>query len=1529
MDNEFVQAPARVGHVFPDNSVRTHVLLGAVPAAVEKAVRRYGESKLPAARAAVPAGAKRTLRKFYGPRWAAKLAPLTRADFDAPRVNAGLQYDSLSAVHEAEGGAADDLAFDEADLAADEEESDGEGPAEPEARPGDGPGADTYTTSRVVLYPDDLLEDVRAKIYAVTKISPFKQHLAWWLGAGYAGAYRLTVEGELIEVDPRELEFPTERNSETESPNVRFDRARVLGLPIDERLLGGATAVEALDLAQRTNALPRGAGGGVAVWVLDADAWLGPRRTRITAGVEGDTIRRGFVEKFWPALSLVWTDYLRDPGAIRAAYPKLDPPPAEVRRKVELEQQAMDTEISGVDKALAQEARRRKLAVSVRTALLAGDTGAKTCDLVGLFNGLRLSPDIPAARLRRGPVAVAKVFGTPGRRIMWPAALTADDCPSVVLAVAVREGDVPPAPGRHDVRATLEQEQSRFLFIRVDGDGNLLVRATFPEDREQRLAALGAFVNKNIGPGVDALRAARGSFAPDARGLRAKAAVPLETQSVSVRMRWVAPISEKAFAEFRRRVGALVAAGIARPKSAVGRAMRADFVFEYVKGAETRAASRECGPQPGNLHAAPFGDADGLFRNGYAYLTDAEVAAAVEASREIVRLNVSNRLSDLAFAVSEVPQDMFLAVYSSMLVLLWDMHNGRWFETLPTREIGRHRLRRLQAVDPNLYNLKRYGAPVVYSRLCQTQYQPLAFSPEEAARLSAKERARLVKLRNFTTGDASFYSCPNPQLANLAFIIGKHPLGYCLPCCAKSLPVKGSPRAESFARCLAHGRDERPPPADKRHVMTFGRDLEAGRVAQPPADITEMLYDTADVGASRGRSGEPRRSFFLVGVPQNVFGVEQGGLWSALAFALGAQVGAVAAAAAKAARRHPQIVGGLLAGGFASSFTETGDAVAAFLEIMGRLAAAGRVTPGDFPQFRHAMAGFAALAHGRAWDLALLGLALPALRVHLLLFQPRRAAAHSSPRGINYVALCSPDTRAALEADAPLSAPLALAVMHPDGVTFPVALLDPVEFGHGRGAEFPAGNTTARLFQPGSNVVNLIRNMFKARHALQEAGAESGPPTAQAVLSFLRSGGNAQWRAVKWWRAKRGVICAVTLSRQGGGAAGKACVYLSLAPAGLDPHALENSGGSPSREGSVVTAPFVRGEVPLPVGLARDFVSAYNSYAGRTQTLKVPGLVEGAIRAKPYARITIDTAVTDGSAGISADAVGVGASATRTVMWIDAAPLARVEGHFGALDVQPLGAPPEAIARVAASEAQPRAGTPNARMRGDAAVARYNSLLYGYVTDAVARDVARQRDKPTRRKIAAAVAAAGSAGAAAAAAVRAAKLADEDADKIRAIARAHANSTKWRAYVQSAFDAVQFDFDRAAVLALGGAALLKRVARRDGGVSSRVRGRGAEKGPVIAVPDRALCGAGADDAGLCRADKLAVPPDMFEHLAALLDEALDSRGIQLDLLLSGAPLRTRNELFEQRAEDAAPGFDLPVGSARFVSRPGEYIIWPE
>ena len=200
--------------------------------------------------------------------------------------------------------------------------------------------------------------------------------------------------------------------------------------------------------------------------------------------------------------------------------------------------------------------------------------------------------------------------------------------------------------------------------------------------------------------------------------------------------------------------------------------------------------------------------------------------------------------------------------------------------------LRRKGLRALQEGDPKLFDLRKYDSgATVYSVLCQNPRPPSAYSPAEVAAMPAKRRDGLVRYWNFTEDRPAYYECPNPNFPHLSFLEGRHPLGYCLPCCQKTEAHPGSRREKINQHCLsayAAAPDDDGPDGEEddklgalmaddeligssRHTLSYGKRIRPGRLATVNALTTELM--SAHVSTDDEVADGALR---LLGVPQGV-----------------------------------------------------------------------------------------------------------------------------------------------------------------------------------------------------------------------------------------------------------------------------------------------------------------------------------------------------------------------------------------------------------------------------------------------------------------------------------------------------------------------------------------------------------------------------------------------------------------------------------------------------------------------------------
>ena len=1144
MDNFYEKRPLQATLYDPSSGAYgpTFFFLGDAPPSVFRAARRgaaAGGRGWTAADAAV-------LRRHYGPSWRALLSPPRlspkQAGGAAPLVRrtsarnaeasfAGGDAAAEDAAAAAAAGAGGDF-FGEGFFGADpgdggEAGEEGDASLLEEEGSAGGPAA-FYVKERA--YPEDSAEDLAGKVYAASGVPPYRLHLffdpAGGGGFGPEGRrgvspYRLTLHGRPVATDPRGLEraFAASGGGKT-----------VAGVPVDARLEEKKGAVEVAPAPGAQRFLEAAGPPARRLYAADLGALLAGRRPRLRAALadryQRDLLYYGFALKYWPRLSLpAFLLAVAGPEEVGREFPLLAPPLPALRAKLAEERRLLDQAYA---RAKALEAGRRRLAVTAVTVAVPPAGGRRATRGRNIFDLAATSARVPAI-LARLP------FDEEGRPAVRLAEKLHVSAAPPRAAAALADFLSHPFPGRREkgggagevafaIRhpaeaAAASAARPRFVYLTVGPRGGYAVRASWREDERVSFAGARRQLSAAAGPVLAEINAMGAAAFPLGGGLPLlEKAGGAGLRGLTVSAYWEHPLTTEGFRLMKKRWGLYEKAGlIAFPPH---QPPAGEVAFTFQKGVAR--------PPPA---AAPGA-------NSYAFLSDpahppppagcpvrifhrtgdlrVEVAGVVGAGAfERVRRLVFALLDSLVAGPDRLPPGAFLARSfkgPAGAGAARSPHKGR--ETGAGAGSGgpkRRRLRQLKELDPHLYDLKKYDeGATVYSVLCQGDRQPLLFSAEEAARLGARERKKLVEFWNFTEGRPAFYRCPSARFPHLSLRAGEHPLGYCLPCCKKTRPPPGS-KAEAFdAACreshrlspaetaaVAAGRS----PAALRHVLSYGKAVPPGRFSAPPLVLAEGLFFRAAA------------EVLLAGVPQEHPALGRAGYFYAAAAALGLPAPAFAEELAATAAGLGKSYRGLAAGAAGAAFASAEDLARAWRDAFGPApppTASDRLFEGGGP---FAPGGGAAAA----WPALCAGLVRLRFGVELLTF--------ADPSGRGELELAA--EAGAARAVAARQADAAFLVEGPEGV-YPLVARP-------AGA---AGGETA-VFPPSSPLHAAARGLLAA------AEPPAGPAAALAALAAACRGKGH--RCAARLINLRG-LCYALLVAPSWAAAG-ALAYLPVAPA--------------------------------------------------------------------------------------------------------------------------------------------------------------------------------------------------------------------------------------------------------------------------------------------------------------------------------------------------------------------------------------------
>lgn len=966
MENPYSKHPLKVVFIDPRKwtAVRTYVLVGAIPKSIVDAARKAGKWAAEKAATERAFSDAEILSGFYGTDWRATLAPL-----EAPNMD---EY-VLGGAEAASGGAGEfgDLGdFDRID----DELPSTEGQTAPvrTGRKIQVPDSGPLIYSDVAVYPEDTIWDLRLKIFAASGVPPYRQHLLYTTGDGTLRLpYRIHLQGAPVLSDIHDL------YSEP-SGAAAEEQSLVAGMPVDRRFeeQKDNITVEALDTFQL---LQVGQGSHVtAAYVIDLYSVVSPvsegsvqRRTELSAALQDkyqfDLLYYGGVVRFWPQMSAdAFQLAVTDSDSLTAAYPLLAPDLDALKARLNLEKAIAErvhayhvprdprmrpsiavtaAEIRVTPEGLQTRASPRNLFDLVPTSIRIPAIVARF-DLVDPFLGTISSVAVSRRHISSYMPRVASIMDRFSAR--------APKRPAIEFAVmrsTAGEDAAPAEPGR----------QSSIAFMTVNEDARYSVMSDWREDDRVSFEMAQKDLSGLTSPLIDAINATGPASLPFGGSLaEITESKTSRFGSITVSAFWPHAVTSEGFRRIKDRWRDYERAGIIGIK---GLQQAGAYVLQFRKGivgydpsAIERMAIRRIAVAASSQSQNPAGTGGPpaeetiSVANRYSYLTDINVLARWNTlyGGRIVRL--FHRATDIRIEVMGADGlDEFNIIRQYMFAFLDGLLQGPGKieglqmerHALPKGEEetlhgpGSRRLRRLQEKDPNLYDLKKYNeSATVYSVLCQAGRQPHIYNEDEITALPPKRRASLVKYWNFTEDRPAYYECPSTQFPFLSFRAGQHPLGWCLPCCKKTRPAKGS-RAElineeclrSHKRVLATEEE-----AVSRHVLSYGKIVPVGRVSELAKSVADgILHDAL-----------PRPyALKMVGVPQTTPGIPEAGFMYSVAASVadeGEGFNDVVSRLAKACRDMGDSFA-LLGGGAATVFATASDLADSIVKTLVELSA--------------------------------------------------------------------------------------------------------------------------------------------------------------------------------------------------------------------------------------------------------------------------------------------------------------------------------------------------------------------------------------------------------------------------------------------------------------------------------------------------------------------------------------------------------------------------------------------------------------
>ena len=265
--------------------------------------------------------------------------------------------------------------------------------------------------------------------------------------------------------------------------------------------------------------------------------------------------------------------------------------------------------------------------------------------------------------------------------------------------------------------------------------------------------------------------------------------------------------------------------------------------------------------------------------NYYSHLSDGVVLQKWNTIFEKTRITkVFHRESDVKIFINNISEKEFITFYEYIITLfqLYERNSSN-IKEIDEKSIKKS-LKSLKEQDPELYIFK---GKATYSKTCQKPHQPVLLSKKSYEALSNKDKKNAVKFKNFTNNQEIYYTCPGSKYPNINFIAGKHPKGYCIPCCKKMEISERTNEAKRAIQEICKTKYEYHKEVGigiktSKYIMTYGKDVEPGRLCKlPESSIGSMFYETSSA-EGKDPECETNRGYYIYGVEQNIASVRAG-----------------------------------------------------------------------------------------------------------------------------------------------------------------------------------------------------------------------------------------------------------------------------------------------------------------------------------------------------------------------------------------------------------------------------------------------------------------------------------------------------------------------------------------------------------------------------------------------------------------------------------------------------------------------------
>lgn len=697
--------------------------------------------------------------------------------------------------------------------------------------------------SNITIFPEDNIAEFKQKIYLALGADVFTQHI-------YAIAhdtivplyYRITTDN-IVPID------------------INKSKQNILGLPVDIDMYQtrDIVQIEALDEFMTMGEFYAQYGVRYFYLALLSD-FIGDSTLHQLDELSRSDIYQfsliywGFIAKFWPMFGTqeVFQAWVQRTN-IREVYPELFLAVGRDKR-YELEGKILNKKYELLEdppenfKKYILDAPAHLLEVAIKNATLSilPDKSIQI-NVRNLFEKLHASAEIPFIRvhLREQSLVLTRI------KSPNPVEGDANDIQRIYEKIKYRIQLPLPNTILLVIPTKYENYTGLFLILTIRENGKYLIHSSWEEEIQINFAIMFSIMQKTINPIIDKINALdRGIFDGIIR-LPQISKINTEFSELGLNLFWKVPINQKAFAALEDILKNDTSSGIIRTAeqaSSIG-----IYYYQFMKGISNYSIQ--------SIEQLQY-------TNQYEHLINAKFKQKWEQLFEFGRPLIFNyRTTDVKIEIQNIREKEFLYIYYYIAYIFYRLQ-----QTAPTAKVNekvssekQNLLKLLKSKDPELYVFKQFGSDVVFSRICQRDHQPIAYTQDEYANLDTATRDKTTQYWNFTTNSPMWYVCPNAKYPYLSFIVGQHPRDYCLPCCKKTPSIEYEVKKKSkktpaedksvtkrdyiYNTCMLYHNYTEEDTYDEpsRYIMNYGKVINIGRIGHLP-DIfgRYLLYNIID-----------------------------------------------------------------------------------------------------------------------------------------------------------------------------------------------------------------------------------------------------------------------------------------------------------------------------------------------------------------------------------------------------------------------------------------------------------------------------------------------------------------------------------------------------------------------------------------------------------------------------------------------------------------------------------------------------------